>query len=412
MLNDRPVMDAHQNFWQLTSIQVASMGVPGILLGSQVANQYGVGPAIGAICIGNLVLWLMGLVIISMSAMDRVDSIVNVRRRLGRVCAFSVALMLILAFLIWIVFQIKISVDIFDGMFRIETNHPGGQTVRVGAALGLMAALLAVGGIRAIKWINVICLPLLFIWQLYSLVMAGRDGIVGPFWGFLLEPIILIVLYNLVGTVTLPNFFRHSRSLPDSFLALTLMAFLNCFFQISSIWIGFNKFMNLLQHSGSIVLTVFVVMVVLLTLCNVVVNIYFASASWEAIVPRFEGPKEYAIIGLFGTAAYIFLQISPPMMVIVELTSDFVSNLALVLMLSYLVQLVVKYKPYTFGKWVGSASWVVGCVYATILKIQQPDALIHNLLTSMGACAIFFLSIIFIEETIWSIKTIFHKQQQ
>lgn len=401
--------DSHQNFWQLMSIQVASMGVPGILIGSIVAGQYGVGNAIGAICIGNLILWLMGLVIVAMSHQYRSDSVTNIRQRLGRSCALVAATIFIVAFTFWMVFQIKSSVNVFQTIF--ENQEMNINSIKLGAVLGLVGSMISMGGIRIIKWVNIICLPILFIFQFFALAWVGRQDIVGPYWGVSLAPIVAIVLFNLVGTATLPNFFRHSRSLADSFFALTLIAVFYSFFQISSIWINFPNLMGSFTNLSYIFLPIALIGLVLLAISNILENIYFASASWEAMLPNFEGPKEYAILGLSGTAAYLFIQISPPMIFLVDLMSDFISNLVLVLFLTYLVQLVVKYKPVTFGKWVGSSSWLVGCVIATILKFQNPDQITTNLTFSLGAVLLFFLCVIFMQESIWSIKKLFDRKK-
>ena len=51
------VPDINQNFWQLACIQSASIGLPGMLVGGQIAKEYGAGTAIISLCIGNLILW-------------------------------------------------------------------------------------------------------------------------------------------------------------------------------------------------------------------------------------------------------------------------------------------------------------------------------------------------------------------
>lgn len=402
---NQPLIDSHQNFWQLASIQVASMGIAGIMIGSQIAAQYGIGNAIGAIVIGNLILWLMGLIIVSMSHPDRVNSIVNIRRCLGKGSAIWTAIMVILACTFWIVFQIDSSIHFLSSFF--PNNHANsGQSFKLGAALGLIVSLLAIGGIRLIKHLNVVFLPFLFGFQTIALSIAGKNDIVGPFLSFSLPPIIIVILFNIVATATLPNFFRHSRSLADSFLALTLIALMNCFFQISSIWIDFSDLIATFQRMNFGFLSLLCVVLVLGSFCSILECIYAASASWEAIVPRFDGSKEYAIIGLAGTVSYLFIQISGPMAFIVDLACDFILILILVMLFTYLVQFVVKNKPSMFGKIVGSAAWIVGCIFATILKFQRPDQSAENLLAATGACALFFLGIVFIQELIWSLNKI------
>ena len=385
------------------------MGLPGMILGWQVAKNYGTGNAIGAICIGNLLLWLVGLVIISMSTQNRTDAIANIQQHLGKASAWLAAIILMGSFIFWFSIQIKTSVSALHSVLQMHHAFDE-RSVQLGAAIGLSAALLATGGIRAIKWVNVICLPLFIGSQIYLVAISDRSRISGDLWGISFAAITSIVLYNIICTSILPTFFRHSRSLADSFLALTTMAVLNSFFQISSIWIGFDELLPIFQNSNAALLFLIAIFLVLITICNLLINIYFASASWEATLPNFKGPKEYAIIGLSGTAVFIFFQISPPMIFLINLVTDFVVVLSIVLLITYLAHLVVRRQPVSFGKLIGSASWLIGCITFTILKLQNREPNDYYLFISMGVSVLFFISTIFLEETVWSFQKIFKKE--
>ncbi|MBS0622288.1 MAG: hypothetical protein JSR80_04960 [Verrucomicrobia bacterium] len=96
-----PLPDANQNFWQLASIQVATIGLPGALGGAQVAKNFGASTACITVLIGNLILWLIALVIILMSAQKRKNAIENVSSYISQGGAFLASCILAIAFLIW-----------------------------------------------------------------------------------------------------------------------------------------------------------------------------------------------------------------------------------------------------------------------------------------------------------------------
>lgn len=407
------VHDTNQNFWELASIQTASFGLPSMIFGWQIASSYGVEKTIGSICVGNLIIWLLGLVVVSMTSLDRTDAIQNVRKYLGKVSAVIAAFSLLLSLLAWYITQLKIASGAIDDIFPNNNKILENLTIRSGAAIGFFSAFLVIWGIRIIKWLNLICLPLILFYQIYAILLSKNVVIFTETWGVSFAAIAVVVLFQLPGTVNLPTFFRHSRSRAHSYLALTLMAILLSLIQMSSIWIDFDNSSNLIfnkflssELSFQILLVLFIF---LLTICNLITNIYFASASFEVLAPRFEGAKEYAILGLAGTASYTFIQISSPMQFLVNLANYFISSLGVVLLVTFLVHIVVKRRPKTFGKLVGTASLLTGCVTAIILEIHKPDQQIHNLIASMGTSALFFLCVIFIEETVWAIKKLIKK---
>ncbi|MBF8263100.1 MAG: hypothetical protein HW387_765 [Parachlamydiales bacterium] len=410
MMNNRTIPDSHQNFWEIASIQVGSMGVPGMFFLWQVAKEYGPGNAIGASFIGNLILWVIGLVVISMSTQNRTDAIANFRQHLGKSSALFTAIIIMLSYQFWASIQLQSSVDAVETVLKIHSYVINDNTVRIGAGIGIWGSLLAIGGIRMVKWLNVICLPLLLSAQIYLLVTSDHSQLIDDLWGFSLPAITSVVLLNIQVTMFLPTFFRHSRSLADSYLALTLIAILNIFFQVSSIWIGFDNLLPSFQNSNAIFLFLIIAFIVLLAVCNLLINIYYASISLEAMMPNFDGFKEYAIIGLSGTVTYLFIQVPPPMFFMENLATDFIAILSVALSITYLVQTVVKRRPISFGKLVGSASWFIGCVSVIILNFQNGESNAMHLYISMGICVLFFLSTLFLEEMLWALRKLYKKE--
>ncbi|NGX41218.1 MAG: hypothetical protein KR126chlam4_01057 [Candidatus Anoxychlamydiales bacterium] len=410
---DKSIHDIRQNFWILASIQSGSIGLWGLILGWQLSKSYPPEIVMGSVCIGNIFLWLIGIGVISMSSKNRTNSIENINKVLGKPSAIVSALFLILAFLSWYVFQLKVATSSINSIFQLDSITHNTFSIRTGAAIGLVGALLAIGGLKVIKWIAVICLPILIIYQLVALIISENNVIILKNFGISFSAIILIIIYLLPGTINLPTFFRHSRSLADSYFALTLMAFFYTFFQFSSIWLNidnssfliFSNFVDL-----KLLFKIFICsFVVLVTISNITVNIYFASASWEALVPKFVGSKEYAIIGLVGAAAYTFIQITYPMQVLINLANYYIANLGIILILTFLLDIILKKQSKIIIRRIGNATWLISCIAATILEINKNKES-YIILSSTGLSILFFISAIFIEESIWSLKKIITKK--
>jgi len=387
----------HQSFLQLGSIQSASIGIVSINVGQQLAQQYGAGTAICSIILGNLILWLAAVAIISMTNRHHSNAIENIKGYLGRFGGILSALILIGALMSWYSMQINYTVNAMAGLFQWDTN----SMLRLGAGLGLFSALLAIGGIRLLRRLTVFFLPLLFGFVLYSLFTSDKSVPLQGTWGLSVTAVVTTILISLSGVINFPTFFRHSRSRPHSFLALTFLTILISFFEISTIWVDFSPRIGGVGSVHLLAMTLFLILSILF--CNLL-NIYMASASWEAIIPHFSEGKEYAIIGLFGTLTYTFIQISTPVQFFQDLTSAYLAILGVVLLLAYLMRIIVKHRPRPYERRINLLAWLFGCIVATVYEIHHFPESMSAVLAGVNASILFFLGILFIEETTWAVR--------
>ncbi len=404
------IPDRHQNFWQLSCIQSTALGLPGIIIGGQLSVIYGAGTAVISVCIGNIILWIIGLTIISMAAVERKNAIENIRKYLGKGGSTLAAWILMIAFLSWYLLQIKSVSAGVSVLFSDDQKWQG--DIRIGVALGLLTALLSIGGIRLIKWTCVIAFPLLLSFLFYAIIVINKPVSFIGTWGISMPGIISVMSVTLPGVVNLPTFFRHSRSRADSFLALTLMTVFVSLFQVLSIYLNISEFSGLFTANergyGINVYLVFAFgFLVLSSICVNLVNIYFASAGFEMIFPHRWSIKEYAIVGLLGTAGYAFLQTFPPMQFLEEMADNFISSLGAVLLLAFLVKILVRHRPRPLEKIVNIFCWFMGGVTATIVLIHNPGEPWRALIGGFGSSLMVFLFISFLEESIWAIRKIF-----
>nr|NGX46994.1 hypothetical protein [Chlamydiota bacterium] len=307
--------DKNQSFWQLASIQSAQLGLPGIAIGALFVNKYGFGTTLLSIFCGNLVLWAVGLSVVSISVQDRINTIQIVNRYLGKISGIIASLVLLFSILNWYSIQINSAVFKLNSLLNFDRNNVLDMLIRTGAILGLITALISYGGIRFIKWIAIVLLPLFFIYTITVVINSSISIPVETAWE--LSPVVIIstVLLSLPGVINFPTFFRHSRSKADSFLALAIITIFVTFFQSASMWmfIAYPSELNLASQINIFLIVASVLFIILSLILVNLVNIYFASVAWENIFGPIEGSKEYVIIGLAGTLMFILFQIYQPM---------------------------------------------------------------------------------------------------
>lgn len=398
-----------QNFFHLSAIQGASIGVSSILIGNQLANKLGAGTAVCSILIGNLLLWMIGMTIVSMATPERENAVQNAKRYLGLYGTLVIASVLFLAFIVWFAFQVHYFTDSLEKVSPIGINKS--NLLKVGAGFGFLCSLLSMGGIRLIKWFAIGLLPFLFLYYFYAIITAHRIISFGS-WGVSFWGVTTTILLLLPGTVNLPTFFRHSKSREDSYLGLILMMLITSFFEISSIWLDVNvdTFVSTALPSFFNTFTITIILFASLS-CNLL-NIYFASACLETFIPRFDNVKGYAIIGMLGTSVYTFIQITKPVQFLVDLTNAFIAILGVVLLISFLIKLIVKHRPRIFEKTINGTAWLVGCLASLAIQINSPDLGTKALLSGVSASILFYILVIFIEETFWAWKHLYPKNGQ
>ena len=398
------------SFWELTCLTGTALGFPAMIVGGKVAASYGAGTAITSIFIGNILLWLLGLGIITM-AKGNEHAVQNVREYLGKNAAVIVALILVFSFLIWYSLQIR------GASIALGASEQYPSQWIIGIILGLAASIVSLGGIKTIKWITLIGLPILIIFACYAIIISDKSVRFQDTWNLSFSGIFLIVFTWLPFSVNLPTVFRFSRSRMDSVLGLTLKTIMIIFFQIFPVLTNIShSSLGLYFLPGNLIFnTVITFMFVILAyICVNLLNIYFASVCWETILPQSKGRFEYILAGIFGTTIYLiiyFIQssnLTPYILEFIETTlTSFISNLGIVLLISYLIRILIRHRLRPKQKLLNTSCWVAGCVVSLIAQTQTPAKPIGEvLIIGVVASILFFLVMMFIEETIWSLKSI------
>lgn len=383
-----------QNFLCLLAIPTAALGIPQMLIGEHLALKYGAGTAICSVLVGNLLLWLIAVGVISMMEQAHVDAIENIKKYFGAFGGVLAAVVFFVVFLNWYAFQINTSMQLLGPQFAWGQNW--GVVIRIGAALGLLSALLSVGGLSLLKRLSLVGMPLFICYQVYALVTSDKQVVFEGTWGLSFPAVLASMFLTFPVIIMFPTLFRYSKSNAHSYLALAFITLLVTFFQISTVWFDFAN-----APSIWLILSLFIVFKI--TCCNLF-NIYLASACWEAIVPRFTAAKEYAIIGLIGTLVYTFVQVSEPVQFLQDVTDGYLASLGIVLLISYLMRVMIQHRPRPLEKSISIASFVFGCFAVTLHEVRYFPHSISGLVVAMSSSLLFFLCVLFIEETVWSLR--------
>jgi hypothetical protein len=395
-----------------------SLGLPVVLLGKELAQNVGPESAICSILVGNLILWLVGLGIISSVSQTSNNAIQNINEYVGRIGGFLFALIMTLAFLSWFAFQIEVTITGVTTLLSPDTSWSSSGILCSGIILGLFTALLAIGGIQPIKWITTISFPLLILYNMYVTQIWDIFSKIGADFEFSYIGIFATVLIMLPGIINLPTFFRYSRSRADSYLALSIMAIGMTCFECASIAMPFSitgQFVlsESLQGYGEVFISSTLLFLIVTCICENLLNIYLASACYEIFIPRFRETKSHVMMGFLGLFIYILTRIFHSDAVLAAALASviecYIAIAGIVLVICMLLRLIVQHRPRTFEKTINLTAWLTGCATVTIMGIQYPGDTTITLLYGISVVGLFFLMVFFIEETFWSIKKVLNK---
>lgn len=399
-------LDTNENFWSLGCI-FAYLGVPAMIIGDSLAHIYGVTSAIISICIGNLLLWILGLGIISMTQ-GKQHALDNIKKSFGKYSGLLAAFIFSLTFLMWYTKQLSWAVTTVDSLL------PENKGSEIGLFLGCLTSILGLGGFKAVKWVCIIGLPILISVSIYSIsINTTHINYSGNFHISLIS-ILPVIFICLPGTVNLPTFFRHSKSKSNSVLALSLIAIFHIFFQILTIFSGLDSLITNQENISATKSATILVFTLIKLLGINLINIYFVSACWEMIFPRDYGKKKYIIFGLVGTATYLYIESSPILknFAFLERIIEFSMALLLIsLIVNFLISTAVKHRLLYLSKFLGSMSWIIGCIISIASLFQNPKTPNQALLNGVISMLLFSVATVFIEETFWSINALRKKNK-
>lgn len=399
-------LDTNENFWSIACI-LGILGIPGMVVGGAIARTYGISSAIFSICIGNLILWILGLGIISMTQ-GKGHAIDNIKKHFGVWSGYLAALIFALDFLMWFTVQVSITSNVLSRFFKLDEDW------KIGITLSCIVTLLSIGGFKFLKWFCLLSFPIILTFLISSIELKSETLIPPQSFSLSYFGIFLVMMNYLSGMVNLPTFFRHSKSKADSIIALSLIMLAHIAFQILMI---FSKIDTVLiqvangsyEPSSHVFLLSLTLFCLLSFFCINLVNIYFVSACWEMLFPKDYRSRKYIIFGIVGTISYVYLKSienSKALLVAQNIMSYSMVILLISLLANFLIALAVKHRLRYLDKFLGGMSWVIGSTVTVIRLIQNPNNPNEALLLGVSLSLLFSILTVFIEETIWSLHKI------
>ena len=394
------------NFWHIGCMLGASVGLPGTFFGHTIAKQYGAGTAITSIILGNLIVWTIAFSIIFISTQKKCSTADLARESLGEWGAITALGCLILGLVGWFAVQTDSAATTIVKILHGHIYHTKDFGLRIGAVLGLIVTLLATGGIQMIRRCCVFALPFLLLFSIYLIIKNPLKINFSDSWGFSLAATTIVAASVIPGTIYYPVIFRHSRSKADSFLAISIMTISTIIIECSYVCADFDNFIIDKNSGPAFIISCLLALIFLLLSYMTInlINIYLAIGSWTDLIKSSIDGRVYAVGGLVGTITYIFIQLSAAFYFFQSLISGFLINLGLVLLVSVLINKVVKHRPIVSSKLINSASWMAGCATSLMTQIRHPEDSYSSIINGIGVTLLAFILILFVEEILWAIK--------
>ncbi|NGX63832.1 MAG: hypothetical protein KR126chlam6_01248 [Candidatus Anoxychlamydiales bacterium] len=367
--------DLKQSWWQLAAIQLTGVTSLPILIGSiLIINNSNFISAILTLILANVLLWIIRLLIINMTFKGRKSAIDISRDYFGRFGSYFIAVLLLLSTLAWFIMQTTLASNALSYLIPIETNIGVNRFMQIGVLIGIFSTLFCMNGIKIIKWVSVISLPLLFF--AFIGMIFGSDHALPEktSTGISISGLPIILTTSLGITIDIPTFFRHSKTKRDSINAITVIQILSFLIGFGGIFLGsliepwFGiKTNGALLSTGLLLKSSLIVFIFVSAIGANISNVYSSSVGWEIIAPILAGIKEYLILGLGLTIGFILISNIISMELLANLTDYSLVNLSFVLILGYIWSLIIKRSPNTQEKLTYFIAWIL----STTINVLQ-----------------------------------------
>ncbi len=391
-----------QNWWQLTSIQIGgAICMPILMVGQQISQKYGLWPALAAIALGNLLLFLLGLVYTVLASQRKTNTIENAVYYFGRYGAQLMGTIMIMVCVGW--FAIQLNVMSLSGLHLLglpSLYHP--------IMTAILGAAITVGALFGIKGINKfadITMPLLIGTIGYALYKAYQMPATHKLLpSFSWSSVTLVVASTLFVVIDIPTYYRLSKSLKDGWLSIALLYLIATpLIQIAGAFIALHSegstIIEVFTSQGGILWQLWVLSFLILagwTTNNT--NLYSAVVTLETLTSSISNWWATILLGIVGTllACYPLLDHYEG---ILSLMAILVIAMGAVVLVNYIFEYLYKHQLLWSHFALNIFAWCIGVVFG-FLHFSGALALTASVLCdaflASSACA--GLGILFIEK--------------
>lgn len=378
-----PLQDTNQSFWQLAVIQLTGVtSLPVLTASVLIIQNNSLLNAIVTLLIGNIILWIIRYGIILMSHKNRKSTIDITREYVGKFGMFFIAILLLIDTLVWFIAQTTLASNSLNFLIQINEGSNINRFIQTSALIGILSTLLCMEGIVVLRWLSVISFPILIV--VFTIIIFTIPLQTFPeFTGLSFSGLGIVIGTSLGVTADLPTFFRHSKSLKTSMIALTVIQLLSLAIGIGGLflgsvinpWLGINQAIGLIFQND--LLKISFILLIFISVINAnVANVYSASVAWELVAPTvLVERKEYLILGLGLTTIFMLVANTFSLAFLLNPADSSLVDLCLVLFFGYIIQLIKKRVPNTFEHLTYFLAWLI----ATIINcLQQSSNFLPN----------------------------------
>lgn len=383
------VPDEEKKSWQSIAFIWAGnvICVPALMIGAMVSTGLDFKQSILAMLIGYAITIVLMLLIAAQSAQTGRPSMIAVSRALGtKGSRFSISMVILISMIGWYAYQTIVCADSFCSL--LQTSFGISMPSWIGCVLwGTLMLITAFYGIGMTKILNIISVPLLFIFLIYGVFITLKNGGVEtvmayqpPQPGGLVIGVTISVGAFISGAATCGDYNRYSKSGKD--------AALSCLFGVIPAGVGALICGSILAIcSGNPDITVMFANVgmpaagmIVLILATWTTNVGNAYSAGIAAVNSF-GLRDdrraiaTAICGVLGIIlslggiVYYFVNF-------LSLLSYLITPLCALLIADYWVMgkgNADEWKPFPGVNWIGVVSWLLGAVAIYFTHVFIPE---------------------------------------
>ena len=310
---------AFQSWWELTSIQVGGViCLPILMIGVELGRICGFPLAVRAICIGNTILFLLGMVIARMSYQYKKNTVENAARYFANSGSHIFTFVLVSGCIGWFAIQLDVIglsiLEQVNGLLGYSVSTSYGYCINI--VLGTIMTSLCMHGIRSIEKLSSVSMPALVLTLFYMVYLAHKmpsydvEITFNPL--LLLQGVTLVLVAVLLAVVDMPTYYRFARSGVDAYISTALL-YLVCtpLLEITGAYIAargqVDSVISLTSSSSGLFGSLWILVFLILagwTTNNA--NLFSAASSLKIWLPSLAYAQRVVIAGVIGTILSCF----------------------------------------------------------------------------------------------------------
>lgn len=334
-------MKEHQNWWQISSIQIGGViCLPVIMIGQTLSQHYGFLSAVVSIIIGNAILLLLGLITAKMSHANRKTTMQNAEEYFGSRGVSFFAIAMIVSLVGWFGIQLNMmTLGVLDLLSVSDAREV--WTVLLNLGLGLLITYVALNGIRAVSLLANVSLPFLLLTLGYAIFSVEPKNVLESTHSFSLGGTSLVLALAIAFITDLPTYYRHARTSRDGLISITLICgFVLPVLEIIGVYLATGNsggnILEVLKRENGALWNIWISLFLILagwTTNNI--NLYSSAICLQSIFRNVSEKKATLCVGLAGTLLSSFDLLSN-LELVLDAVGIFIASMGSVVLTRYL----------------------------------------------------------------------------